>query len=135
VHAPEESARGLATLDEGDKKAWLTAIAFYAAGPSRKDAAFDDSLAAITRALADAVDTVTLAAASLDAGLRSILENEPPAYRKTRWPAHHAANSGRRDEIQALVRRHGAAVLAFVTHAYQDVPIVGRRFEFLILNS
>jgi hypothetical protein len=119
VHAPEESTRGLATLDEADKKAWLTAMAFYAAGPSRKDANFDDSVASITRALADSGDAGTLADASLDDGLRSILENAAPVYRKAWWPAHHAANIARRDEIQALVRRHGAAVLAFVTSAYE----------------
>jgi hypothetical protein len=119
VHAPAESTRGLAALDEADKKAWMTAMAFYAAGPSRNDAISDDSLAAITRALANAGDAVTLKNASLDDGLRSILENAAPAYRKAWWPAHHAANSARRDEIQALVQRHGAAVLAFITRAYE----------------
>jgi len=118
VKAPDDSRRGLAMLDEAEKHGWLKAMAFYAAGLSRKDAVFDDSVASITRALADAGDAATLAEAPIDGGLRSILEGAAPAYRKAWWPEHRAANIARRDEIQTLVRRHGAAVLAFVTHAY-----------------
>jgi hypothetical protein len=119
AHAPEESTRGLATLDEADKKAWMTGMAFYAAGPSRKDAVFDAPLPSIAHALADAGDSATLANAPIEPALRSILEAAAPAYRKAWWPAHHAANLARRDEIQALLNRHGAAILGFVEKAYQ----------------
>jgi hypothetical protein len=119
VHAPEESTRGLATLDEADKKAWLTAMAFYAAGPSRKDAVSDERMVSIALALAAAGDAVTLPNAAVDDDLRSILQNAASAYRKAWWPAHHAANLAWRDETQMLLTRHAAPILAFVTHAYQ----------------
>ncbi|HXI30053.1 MAG TPA: hypothetical protein VNG89_16560 [Vicinamibacterales bacterium] len=117
--APDESRRGLASLTEAEQKTWLQAIAFYAAGPSRKDAVFDASLAAVTHAVADAGDAATLASASIEPGLRATLEAAAPVYRKAWWPAHHAANVAWRGEIQSLLQRHGAAVLAYITHAYE----------------
>lgn len=117
--APADSDRGLNTLTPDERQAWRDAIAFYASGPSRKDAVFDEPLPAIAHALVDAGDRESLAdLAAIDAGLRATLERAAPIYKKAWWPAHHAANLARRDVIQALVDRHGAAVLAFITRAY-----------------
>jgi len=117
--APADSERGLAALTPDERQIWRDAIAFYAAGPSRKDAVFDDSLSAITSATADAGDRAEPpAGAPIDAALRSTLERAAPVYRKSWWTAHREANVGRRDDIQALVDRHGAAVLAYITRAY-----------------
>jgi hypothetical protein len=120
VGAPEESTRGLATLSEAEQREWLRAVAFYAAGPSRKDAVFDEPLPAVTHALADAGDRAQLPEAppAIDAPWRATLERVAAIYRKTWWPAHRAANAARQEEVQRLVDRHGAAVLAFITRAY-----------------
>jgi hypothetical protein len=117
--APGESTRGLAALDDAEKKGWLQGMAYYAAGPSRKDAIFDEPLPSVTHALADLGDAPDLAKAPIDPELRRILEAAAPAYRKAWWPAHHAANVAWRDEIQTLVARHGPAVLVYITHAYE----------------
>jgi hypothetical protein len=53
-----------------------------------------------------------------DAATIARLERVAPIYRKAWWPAHRAANRAWQTEIAALVDRHGAAILAFLTHAY-----------------
>jgi hypothetical protein len=116
--APADAEQGLAGLTDDERKRWRDAVTFYATGPSRKDAVFDQPLPSITRVLADAGDRPQLEGVAIDAPLRSTLERAAPIYRKAWWPAQHASNIGWRDEIQALVDRHGAAVLAFITHAY-----------------
>ena len=116
--APADSEQGSAALTADERQMWREAIAFYAAGPGRKDAIFDASLAAIAGALASAGDDVSLAGAAIDPQLRATLERAAAPYRKAWWPQHRAANIARRGEIQALVERHGGAVLAFITHAY-----------------
>ena len=118
VGAPADSEQGLSSLTVEERQTWREAIAFYAAGPSRKDAIFDASLAAIAGALASSRDEASLASVAIDGQLRSTLERAAPLYRKAWWPQHHAANVARRGEIQALVDRHGAAVLAFITRVY-----------------
>ncbi len=42
--APADSERGLASLTLEERQGWRDAVAFYAAGPSRKDAIFDTPL-------------------------------------------------------------------------------------------
>ncbi len=116
--APADSEQGLAALTADERKAWHDAIAFYAAGPSRKDAVFDESLSAGAAALVSAHDDGSLEGSALDPNLRSALERAAPLYRKGWWQQHHAANIARRREIEALVDRHGAAVLGFITQKY-----------------
>jgi len=116
--APADAEQGLAGVTEDERKGWRAAVAFYATGPSRKDAVFDEPMATITHALAGAGDRAQLGGAPLDAALRAALEAAAPIYRKAWWPAHHAANLAWRDEVQRLVDRHGRTVLGFVTRAY-----------------
>lgn len=124
--APADSDRGLASLTPEERQGWRDGIAFYAAGPSLKDAIFDAPLPTITHALADAGDRTQLSGAPIDAALRSTLEAAAPTYRKAWWPAHHAANVAWRDNVQGLVDRHGRTVLGFVTQAYgMDWPAGG----------
>lgn len=118
VRAPEDAERGLAGLTGDERQAWRETVAFYAAGLSRKDAVFDDPLPATTRALADAGGRATLDGVPIDAALRASLEKAASIYRKVWWPAHQASNVRWRDEIQTLVDRHGATVLAIITKAY-----------------
>jgi hypothetical protein len=46
--APADSERRLASLTPEERQGWRDAVAFYAAGPSRKDAIFDAPLPAIS---------------------------------------------------------------------------------------
>jgi len=117
--APADSNRGLERLTADQRRTWRDAIAFYAASLSRKDAIFDAPLPAIVRALADGGDAARVPdAEDIDAPLRSTLERAAPFYREAWWPSHRAANVARRDDVQALVDRHGAAVPGFITRAY-----------------
>ena len=116
--APADEKAGLETLSEEERAAWRDAVAFYAAGPSRKDLVFDETLARLTRALADTDESASLASAGIDAALAAQLERAAPLYRKAWWPAHHGSNRARHSEIQALVDRHGRAVLDFITAKY-----------------
>lgn len=118
--APAEAARGLATLSSDERKRWNDAVAFYAAGPGTKDAVFDSRLPKIALALSQEGESSNLSrASSIDADLRTTLESAAPMYRKVWWPAHRTANVEWRDAVQAHVDRHGQAVLAVITRAYQ----------------
>jgi hypothetical protein len=125
--APAESGRGAAQLTPDEHHAWDEAVTFYANGPSRKDLVFDEPLWSVTRVLADAVDRPQLPELPvLDPPWRATLLRVAPLYRTIWWPAHRAANTARRDELQTLAAQHGAAVLAFVTRAYgMQWPIDG----------
>ena len=50
--APADAEQGLAALTADQRQTWREAVAFYAAGPGRKDATFDEPLSAIAAALA-----------------------------------------------------------------------------------
>jgi hypothetical protein len=119
VGAPVEAERGLTTLSSDERNTWKGAVAFYAAGPSKKDAIFDSQLPKVAHALAEAGERPNLPGAlSIEADLRATLERAAPIYRKTWWLAHRAANVEWRDAVQMHVDRHGQAVLAFITRAY-----------------
>ena len=129
--APADEARGLDTLTSDQRRAWRDAVAFYAAGPSRKDLIFDGPLAAITQALADADAAASLSGTAIDAAAIATLERAAPIYRQAWWPAHRASNHARQSEIQALVDRHGRAVLQFITRAYgMEWPAQGYPVHF-----
>jgi len=59
-----------------------------------------------------------LAGVALDDALVATLERAAPIYHKGWWPAHLEANRAWRSATQALVDRHGAAVVGYVTRAY-----------------
>ena len=117
--APADVERGLAALLPDEQKTWRDAVAFYAAGLSKRDAVFDSQLAKITHALAQAGERPDLSSVpSIEAELRATLERAAPIYRKAWWPAHRAANLEWRDAVQTHIDRHGQQVLAFITRAY-----------------
>jgi len=118
IKAPAEQDKGLATLGEAERKVWNEVVSAYAAGVSKKDLVFDDPLPAITKALAEAGETHSLAGTPVDPATAAILQRAEPIYRKVWWPAHQKANRAWRDSIQKLVHRHGPRVLAFITRAY-----------------
>jgi hypothetical protein len=116
--APPEAERGLKNLTADERRVWAESVAAYAKGLSLKDAVREAPMPAVTAALADAGDAPTLASAPIDAATREILERAGPIYRKTWWPAHHAANLAWRESINALVASYGQSILGFVTKVY-----------------
>lgn len=117
--APAEQAETLPSLSEADRQAWRDAVAFYAAGPGRRDLTFDRQLGDITAALRDARAGAAAASLPLDRGLAAALDRAAPIYRATWWPRHQRANHARLAEWQPWVARHGAAVQAFLMRVYQ----------------
>jgi hypothetical protein len=117
VTAAGEAERALPSLSAEDRAAWAEAVRAYAAGLSRK-AALEEPMPSTTRALATARDRPTLAGVGLDDALVATLERAAPIYRKVWWPAHLEANRAWRSAAQALVDRHGAEVVDYVTRAY-----------------
>jgi hypothetical protein len=95
-------------------------VSAYAKGLSRQDAVFDDDLVRITGQLVRAGSAPSLIGAGLDAATADILSRAAPLYRKAWWPAHDAANQKRVAELQQFVARHGAAMLAYITRAYDE---------------
>jgi len=117
--APADQERGLETLSAKEQKIWRDAVASYAAGVSKRDLVFDDPLPAITGALSRSGDSKSLTGVEVDPAIRTILHSAAPIYRKAWWKKHRDANRSWQKTIDALVDRHGAAVLAFITYAYK----------------
>jgi hypothetical protein len=69
--------------------------------------------------LARAGDNKSLDGSEVDPAIAAILERAAPIYRKGWWRAHHEVNRNWQKGIQSLIDRYGAAVLAFITHAYK----------------
>ncbi len=124
--APADQERGLAKLNTNEQKVWREAVASYATGLSKKDVVFDAPLPALASALARAGESKTLSDSEIDPAVAAILQKAASIYRKVWWKQHHEANRNWQKSIQALVDRHGAAVLAFITKAYKlDWPAAG----------
>ena len=100
-------------------RAWRDAVAFYAAGLSRRDAVFDRQLGDVTNALRHAPDAAAVSSLALDPGVAAALDRAAPIYRAAWWPRHQRANHARLAEWQPWVTRHGAEVQAFLMRAYQ----------------
>ena len=117
--APIDMDRGFQKLSASERKTWREAVVSYARGISKKDLVFDDPLPALTSALATAGAAKSLTGTEVDSANATILERVSSIYRKAWWKKHHDANRDWQKSIQALIDRHGAAVLAFITNAYQ----------------
>ena len=117
--APADQERGLAKLNAKEQETWRKAVAWYAAGPAKKDIVFNDPLPTITNALVSAGDAKSLNGSNVDPAFITILETVGPIYRKAWWKQHHEANRKWEKMTQALVDRHGATVLGFITNAYK----------------
>ena len=117
--APADQERGLAKLNTKEQETWHKAVAWYAAGPAKKDIVFDDPLPAITNALVNAGDAKSLTGSKVDPAFVTILESVGPIYRKAWWKTHYEANRKWVKMTDELVDRHGSVVLAFITNAYK----------------
>jgi hypothetical protein len=118
--APADQAASLPALADAQRQAWGKVVTAYSSGLSRNDTVFDRDLVQITTILQQAGDRSSVADLKLGAVLASQLEQAAPIYRKAWWPAHQKANREQVAGLQALVERDGAAVLRYVTRAYQQ---------------
>jgi hypothetical protein len=114
-----DQEQGLSPLNEKERVAWRDAVLWYAAGPSKKDLIFDNSLPQFTTALARAGDAKSLKDAGVDLSSSQVLEKVLPIYLKAWWPKHQAANHAWARAMTSLVDRYGARVLAFISDAYR----------------
>jgi len=119
VNAPADQEQGLKKLDAAQQASWRKAVSAYAKDMSKKDAVFDNSMAALTNTLAKVANNKSPAVAGVDAAAAEILTEAAPSYRKIWWSSHRHANEVARSAMQKLVNQHGAAVLSFITKAYQ----------------
>jgi hypothetical protein len=117
VKAPAD-VEGLAARSEDERAAWDEAIHYYAGGLSTKDAVFDAELFEVTRKLAAAPDDADPMALGLPSELAATLRLAAPVYRAVWWPRHSRANTARRDELQAMIDKYGAAAIKRLTTVY-----------------
>lgn len=118
--AKADQDAGLASLNDDERRAWLAAVAAYAAGPAKQDMVFDKDLFSATQALAKLADDAAPRGGAIPAELSAALERAAPIYRKAWWPAHNRANTARIKELNALLAIDGPRVLTFITHAYEE---------------
>jgi hypothetical protein len=118
--APADEAAGLAALTDDERRVWRESVAAYAQGSSRLDAVFDDELVNTAGQLIRAGSSESLQGVELSPAVAATLARAAPIYRKAWWPRHDEANRRRTSELRALVDRHGQAMLAYITRAYQE---------------
>lgn len=116
-NAPAERDAALTKMSAQERIVWSDAVAWYAAGPSKKDLIFDEGLAAITERIAGAGSAKT--ATGIDPEFAAVLQRAAPIYRKAWWSRHKAANDMWVTETKTLVQKYGAKVLQFITDRYQ----------------
>jgi hypothetical protein len=124
--APADQERGFEKLSTKEQKLWRESVAAYASSVSKKDIVFDSPLPSVTNALARAGNADSFTATEIDPALQAILNRAAPVYRKAWWNEHRDANRKWQKSIQALIDKHGATVLKFITNAYQlEWPATG----------
>jgi hypothetical protein len=118
VKAPADT-EGLAARSDDERAAWDECVHYYAGGLSTKDAVFDRDLVDVTRKLASVRDDSDPGGLGLDPELVATLKLAAPVYRAVWWPRHARANALRRDDLQALIDKHGAAAVKRLTALYR----------------
>ena len=118
VDAPADAEKGLAGLTTDEQRQWREAVRWYASGPGKQNAVFDDALIDLAHALVRAGSSSLPAANSPDPKTTAVLARVGPIYRRAWWSDHQRGNDAWIASIRPLLDAHGAAVLAFVTRAY-----------------
>jgi hypothetical protein len=107
----------LGGLDGGERQTWERALGFYRERLAARELLFD-------RDLIEARGRLGAAACSgagldgVEAGLRAVLEEAMPVYRRRWWPRHHAANQAWIRERLDQLKAHEAALAERLAHAY-----------------
>jgi len=106
-----------ASLDEGERKAWASAIEVYTE-VAKLDRLFDAEARRISNALAMTGDAVRLPDGLLDARTTSALNAAAPIYRARLWTARQRDNQAWNASAKALTDRHQEAMTAALAKIY-----------------
>jgi hypothetical protein len=93
-------------------------VSAYAKGLSRQDAVFDEHLIAMAHALVRAGSASARPQGELSPDVAAVLEQSAPIYRRIWWRDHARANREWIEATDALLAKHGLAVLDVITRAY-----------------
>jgi hypothetical protein len=121
LHHFARAVRGMdapGDLQPDERAVWDAAIAFYAAGYSKRDLLFDDGMVAIKNELRHCDGKDTLDCAAIDPQLKATLLRIAPIYRKYWWPAQRDTNEKWIAAAQSLISKYGAPLSARVASAY-----------------
>jgi hypothetical protein len=113
-----EESGGSAALASADQRSWQEAIAYYLAGPARRDLLFDEGMIGIGDRLAALDPASPPGEAGLEAGMAEVLQPAAPAYRRLWWPRHDAQNRAWLESMRPLIAEHGPDIAAYETRAF-----------------
>lgn len=120
---PERSALG--GLSAADRKAWLSAVAFYRDAIAPRGH-FDPDMMRITARLVILDGDLSAAPSDIIPGIASALRTAMPIYVKKWWPGHDEANRRWIDHLLPLLRGHETAYVGLTTRLHEskwpDVP-------------
>lgn len=113
-------------LNEGERRAWNEAVAYYAANFANKDLLFSNDLIDLNNQLSDFEDCPDLSGArqkfcnaGLPPDLTHTLESAAAVYRAHFWPAHDRANRRWIFRVAPLVREQGLGIAERLADIYQ----------------
>lgn len=118
--APADEAEGLKLLSEAERQVWREAVTAYAGRMSKLDTVFDSELVDVTNGLRRAPADRAASSARIDPAVAAVLDKAAPLYRKAWWTRHRDANRQWLASMQAPLKQHGAAVLAYLSRAYGE---------------
>lgn len=107
----------LGDLEEEERRSWERAVGFYRERLVARDLLFDRDLIALRGQLA-AIACSAGSPETLDAELRTVLEEAMPVYRRRWWPEHHTTNMAWiRSRLEDL-KSYGAVLAERLAQAY-----------------
>lgn len=105
------------SLPAAEKATWMEAVNFY-----RQRFAGKDRLSREMQAIKDSIEDhdgdATLAAAGVDAELRSMIEKAAPVYRAHWWAEHSKTNAAWIAAKSPLVEKYGPTIMSRLAAAY-----------------
>ena len=116
--APAESEKGLTALSADEQKLWRDAVRSYGNGLSKQDAVFDKPLIDLAHTLVRVGGASALSGPNPNPEVSRMLVRVAPIYRRVWWPEHERANHAWATSANALLDKHGRAVLDRITRAY-----------------
>jgi hypothetical protein len=105
------------SLSGVEKAIWVQAVHFYQLRFAGKDR-LSQEMEAIKNSIEDHEGDATLAAAGLDAELRTVIEKAAPVYRMHWWPEHAKINAAWIAAETPLVDKYGPKIIPRLAAAY-----------------
>jgi hypothetical protein len=103
----EEDMETLSSLAPQQLAIWNAAIAYYTGSLIQHDLLLDQDLPAIKEQLENAEGSPNLAHAEIPAGLKAVLLEAAPIYRRLWWKRHDAQNRRWIAQVQPLLGKYG----------------------------